>query len=716
MVIAAPLAAGAAVPVIGAHKLDARLAAIAAAAAGHRVAPLMSTALTRQLFLQNSPLAVRWNAAGQVQVYLHFDRYGNPPGETKLSMIGATNVVISPELNVVQAWIPANKLAAAAALSEVTRVTVPRYAFVKRAPDVGALPRTGSVDTQGDSILGAQQFRQTTGWTGQGVTVGVISNGDDSIASSQKTGDLPKNIWNDPNNAGSFKSSGDEGTAMMEIVYDLAPGVKRLGFCGPQTTVDFVTCLNDFTNDINANIIVDDLGFPGVAMFTDGGFAIAVENFAMNHPTIQLVSAAGNDAQGFWAGTWNPTPVNVRVNGVTYTQAQTFGTGTQASFTVQPGDNVFWILEWDDPWVDSPPPGSTPNDPNDYDIVLFNSTSGAPLACNQGINISDPGPPTSTGAYQPCNQTNSQPTNTPGPQPVQGNAWTNQGMTAQTVYLQIFKVAGNPGDQLKLVINSQKSNIITLNPNTPGGSIYGHPALAFPYEITVGAVPAGNTSQIEPFSSQGPVNLPLIPDMRMKPDIVGVDCVNTTGAGSFSEPFCGTSAAAPHIAGLLALLESAYVGSGKTPFELIQDGASNSTNQNNTFGYGLPSLMETLSIDLVPLANSFTIPPGTITSGTAVTFTGGCLTNGSSSGVTYDWNFGPSASPATSDAPNPSVTFNAAGNFSVSLKCSNGQGLNNIVTQSVTVNSGGGKSGGGGLGMLALACLLIIRLAAVRRK
>jgi hypothetical protein len=40
----------------------------------------------------------------------------------------------------------------------------------------------------------------------------------------------------------------------------------------------------------------------------------------------------------------------------------------------------------------------------------------------------------------------------------------------------------------------------------------------------------------------------------MKPDITAIDCVNITGNGLNQGSFCGTSAAAPHIAGIAALL------------------------------------------------------------------------------------------------------------------------------------------------------------------
>ncbi|MGH8403496.1 MAG: hypothetical protein ACRESO_08870, partial [Gammaproteobacteria bacterium] len=103
LVIAAPLATKAAAPSSDSNKLDKRLTVIAAAAIEQRTESLMASALTRELSQQNSPFDVRWNAAGQVQVYLHFDKYGNPPSDAELATLGATDVVVSPELGVVQA-------------------------------------------------------------------------------------------------------------------------------------------------------------------------------------------------------------------------------------------------------------------------------------------------------------------------------------------------------------------------------------------------------------------------------------------------------------------------------------------------------------------------------------------------------------------------------------------------------------------------------------
>jgi hypothetical protein len=67
----------------------------------------------------------------------------------------------------------------------------------------------------------------------------------------------------------------------------------------------------------------------------------------------------------------------------------------------------------------------------------------------------------------------------------------------------------------------------------------------------VGAIWRGDAGidDIEPFSSHGPAN-----NGAIKPDVTAIDGVSVTGFGDFPSIFFGTSAAAPHVAGLAALL------------------------------------------------------------------------------------------------------------------------------------------------------------------
>jgi hypothetical protein len=87
---------------------------------------------------------------------------------------------------------------------------------------IGPVPqtRTGSVNTAGDGQLFADKARDLFYANGNGIKVGVISDGMQFWANSAATGDLPSFIGVVDQ---SDQRAGSEGTAMMEIVYDLAP-------------------------------------------------------------------------------------------------------------------------------------------------------------------------------------------------------------------------------------------------------------------------------------------------------------------------------------------------------------------------------------------------------------------------------------------------------------------------------------------------------------
>jgi len=86
--------------------------------------------------------------------------------------------------------------------------------------------------------------------------------------------------------------------------------------------------------------------------------------------------------------------------------------------------------------------------------------------------------------------------------------------------------------------------------------------------VSVGAVDAANPRNgfAEPYSARGPTN-----DGRVKPDIVAPDDVAVSGAAGFPTPFLGTSAAAPHIAGMAALPVDA-VGNHPDKCSIDQEG------------------------------------------------------------------------------------------------------------------------------------------------
>jgi len=109
--------------------------------------------------------------------------------------------------------------------------------------------------------------------------------------------------------------------------------------------------------------------------------------------------------------------------------------------------------------------------------------------------------------------------------------------------------------------------------------------------IAVGAVPQCSPNQIEVFSSRGPTF-----DGRTKPDVVAVDGVAVTGAGGFPTAFFGTSAAAPHVAGLAALLLQINPGLSRSQLKSVLQQSAVPLGPVNTFGSG--------RVNGVPAANA----------------------------------------------------------------------------------------------------------------
>ncbi len=448
---------------------------------------------------------IRFDESGNVQVYVHARTTGE--GEiAALESLRARVEVVNHDARIVQAWIPVTEIDALASLDFVRRVSTPDY----------AVPDAGRVTTQGDLIMRSRLARRLSGLTGEGVKVGVISDGVTSMASPQASGDLPAGIEIDPTSPG----SGDEGTAMLEIVHDVAPGA-RLAFSGPDTSLEMAASIRYLANDAfggaGADVIVDDLTFFNQPYFEDGPVAQAARE-VVDGGTV-FVTSAGNDAGGQGYRRWH--------------YEGDFVDGGNGFHAFSPGDTSISItltfsaiifLQWNDRFGASR---------NDYDLYV----------CVPGYT-----PSAVTLGSSPRRCAGSADTQDGDDNPVEV-------MSVSTLArrLDVF-VRSNPGSQpRRLEMFFPRS---PLNEHSvPGGSIFGHAAV--PGVIAVGAIGAGDpgNDDIRPFSSQGPSEI-FFPsrETRPKPDVAAIDGVSVTGAGGFSSPFLGTSAAAPHVAAIAALL------------------------------------------------------------------------------------------------------------------------------------------------------------------
>jgi len=408
--------------------------------------------------------------------------------------------------------------------------------------------RAGAIDSEGDRAHNADGARGDIGVTGVGVKICALSDGVDSLSTSQAGDELPA-VDVLPGEAG----SGDEGTAMLEIIHDVAPNAA-LGFAtafnGDASFADNIRALRF---DLGCDIIVDDVIYFAEPYFQDGMIAQAVNDVVADGGL--YFSSAGNEGNTVdgTAGHWEGNYVNSgQVIGKFAGYAHDFdpGPGVQV---LEPLSNESGgapvLLNWADPQ------GAASDD---YDLYLVDS-AGNVRAASQNFQ---------TGTQDPYERVD-----VPG---------------GTNLRLAVVKFAGADRYFALSALRGRFKDQAGLKAFTTTGETFGHSATrgAFsvaaapaadplPFDLETGdpANPAGPfpnaygpDQRQERFSSDGPrkvffeANGTPIPggEVRQKPDITAADGVSTSVEG-FS-PFFGTSAAAPHAAAIAGLVLSGNPG------------------------------------------------------------------------------------------------------------------------------------------------------------
>lgn len=489
----------------------------------------------------------------------------------RISQIGGEITFVSKESGFLQAYIPLEQIENLAALAEVKNITptikgkTQRYdaapeslfqtSFVNNLTDAA-----GSVASEGDVTHRAAQARTQFDVNGSGVKIGVISDSVRFLERSQASGDLPANVTVIPGQSGILPSGGDigEGTAMLEIIHDLAPGAQLFfatGFAnGNQNPVQFANNIRALRN-AGCQIIVDDL----VATFGPDGtpFQDVIVGAAINDVTASGVlyfSSAGNagnlndGTSGVWEGDFADSGVPVTdENGNAFATLHTFGNGEISNVINAEGFGIATL--W---WADAVGASA-----NDYDVFLLNAEGTAIIAGSADVQDGNDSPFEAFGL----------PDNAVGTQLLIAR---KTGAQTRALHISVDRGLLSIATAGQIRGHNGAANALSIAA-TPGGifSFNVGPISPFPN-------PFNSSNEVERFSSDGFrrifYNQNGQPVSRIsgftfasfggrtlfKPDFTAADGVATTFPfPSALNPFFGTSAAAPHAAAIAALAKSA---------------------------------------------------------------------------------------------------------------------------------------------------------------
>jgi Subtilase family len=677
------------------------------------------------------------------------------PQQLKAALIGLGLQHAAQFSNAVGGWLPINQLASAAALTELHGMR----AAMSRA-------RTGAITSQGDFAQNSDLVRSQNSLDGTGITVGVISdsyncyqqyqdagtpppggqqgyanNGFTATAATDvSTGDIPSsvNVVEEATcqnyGAPTQLPFGDEGRAMMQIVHDVAPGAGLAFYTAENSETDFASGIGQLAN-AGAKIIVDDVGYFDEPFFQDGLIAQAVN--AVEAKGVAYFSSAGNNgtlaydnnAPVFVTSTSAPTG-EVLLN---FDQAG--GTTTALPVTIAqmiPGEFVAIVVEWDQPYVTGAP--TSGGSKNQIDVCV--TGSGGDLITNlSGATTTCSGP--STLGHDPVQV-----------MIVENPANSSGNTAAENITIQIGLLNGgtapHPG-RIKVVVEDDGAGS-TISPQfaTNSGTIQGHPlatgALAIGAAFFVSTPSCGFTPTLESFSSSG--GDPILFDstgkvqtavVRQKPDLVGPDGGNDTflgftlASGSIPDPstvpqcannasfpnFFGTSAAAPHVASIAALLLQADPALTPTEiYNVLRQSAvampssvtpAVSPNYAAGFGFVQADVAATLIPAVVPAAPTLSLASSSITTGSSTTIT---WSSANTTGCTASGSWSGALASTGSQTINPTTV----GTDTYTIMCANAAGNSpaTSVTLSVAAAAAPASGGGGGGGSLQLSALLAL--------
>ena len=440
-----------------------------------------------------------------------------------LENLGMTQITANASDGLVEGQLP---------LYQVLRLPVtPAFST---ASSIAMVSHVGSVQNEGVPVMKVPQFMAQTGYTGFGMKIGVLSdsaNANGSVTTAQASGDLPPDVQI----LTDFPQGSDEGCAMLEVAYDVAPGASLAftsAWLGAQGFADGIKALSD----IGCQVIVDDVTHFNSPIYNEGRIALSIDDVVFNDGRFYC-GAAGNQANNGFRGIWNSSTATIGTGAGTVTGTfMDFGGSPYQNVNITSKSSLTFTIKWDSAYLEGGSSLANFQVGNSVFAYLVDLTTNTVVASGTADNL------TTDMAYQRIDYTNSGTT-------------TNFGLAYQLV-------TGNAPTRLGWTAYGAGEGANSLFPNGGGGPSISNTALA-KGSVAVGAVSWQTPTVAEDFTSMGgPLeflfdaagNRLTTPYTFFKPQISAPDGISTTLPSGGLNPFYGTSCAAPQVAGVAALV------------------------------------------------------------------------------------------------------------------------------------------------------------------
>ena len=371
---------------------------------------------------------------------------------------------------------------------------------------------------------------------GDGVTIGILSDSFNCLSGRDvETDDLPDSylILKELEDC---SGGTDEGRAMMQLIHDISPHSTLAFHTASGGSPAFAEGMEALA-DAGCDVIVDDVGYGTQPFFQDGLLAQTAGEIVSKYG-IPYFTAAGNQARSSWEGTFK----NSGVRGINGGWLHEFPDGTvYQSLLYEPTPNLSpatLVFQWDEPFLSV---DGEHGSASDVDVHIYElQASGELVLITSFLDFNVDKDPIEFGSL-----------------PV---------VTETVYYISLELFEGPEPNLMKWIAFDNRPQIIEFD--TLSGTSFGQQNSAF--TAAIGAANYFNTPRfgVDPalqtdYSSAGEV--PILFDTKGKrlkfkdieyrrtPLVVAPDFTLTTFFGE-NNRFSGTSAAAPHVAGIVGLL------------------------------------------------------------------------------------------------------------------------------------------------------------------